>query len=367
MRLRPKAIFVIISILAAVFLSNGSFASGGEEEIKKEMLVGQELILKRHYPEALKIFEKIKLQYPDSPSGCFGEMAVYEVQMLEREDLHLERELKKAADEGLGRISILLQRYNPSAWDLFISGAIYGLDGFFKARKGQWWDAYVMGNKSRQLFKRVKEIDPSYLDADFGLGMYLYWRSVFTRDLWFLKFIPNKRDEGLFIVKNVAENGRFAKDMAGINLGLAYLEEGMYRDAGQIFASYVERYPENVILRKLLGKVLTAEGKYDAAITQFREILNIDKKSVKAHYFLGATLVLKADPQYYADAERELRHFLKAQKGAYWPAAAHYWLGRLAELRGDKKTADLEYATARKLNPKLDEAIKRVRGMGGGV
>lgn len=362
------AIFLSLVFVASVFHSNQALASVRDEAlVQKRLLEGQTLILKREYNDALKVFDELKKNYPDSPAGCFGEMAAYEVQMLEREDLHLQRRLKMATEEGLRRVNRVMQQYNPTPWDLFISGSLHGLDGFFKARKGKWWDAYVAGNKSRQLFKHVKEIDPNYIDADFGLGMYLYWRSVFTRDLWFLKFIPNKRDEGIAIVKNVAEHGKFAKDMAQLNLGLAYLEEKMYPQSEEIFSSYAKMYPQNIIIRRLLGKVYAAEKKYDEAVLQFRAMLEIDSQLKKPHYFLGAVYILKGDPKYYPEAEKELRYFIKIQKGTYWPASAHYWLGRLAEKRGDKKSARTEYEIAYGMNSDIKDALKRARGMGSGI
>ena len=362
---------VYTSLLAIVLLlsCSSAFGSNAEDEkiIKSRLLEGQEHVFARNYDAAMKIFLEVKKDFPESPGGCFGEMAVYEVRMLEREDFHLQNQFLKAAKEGRKRVNKILQKYDPSAWELFISGALLGLDGFFKARKDQWWDAYVDGGKSRQLFRHVKKIDPAYIDADFGLGMYLYWRSVFTRDLWFLRFFPDKRKEGIAIVKRVAEKGHFSKELAKANLAIAYFEEKEYKKARPILDHFVKRYPNNVILRRLLGKVFAATKQYDAALEQFRAIRAIDPTFKKPYYFIGAILVLKKNPERYPEAEEKLRHFLKIQGGKYWPASAHYWLGRLEEQRGNKEAARREYEAAIKLYPKIRDAMKRVRGMGGAV
>lgn len=341
--------------------------SRSEQDVIDRSLQGQEAIFARDYAGALKIFNALEKDYPQSPAGSFGKMAVYEIRMLEREDFHLQKKFLAERDKGVKLVNKVLQRYNPSVWDLFLSGSLLGLDGFFKARKGAWWDAYVQGGKSRQLFRRVKKMDPNFTDADFGLGMYLYWRSVFTRDLWFLKMFPDKRDEGIAIVENVVKNGQFAKELARVNLAIMYFEEKRFAAAEKILVDYARRYPNNIVLRRLYGKVLISLKRYDEAVAQFEKMLEVEPALKKPHYFIGAALVLKKDPAGYARAEKELRDFITIQGGKYWPAYAHYWLGRLEEQRGNKQAAEKEYKMALVLEPDIKDAVRRVRGMGGGV
>lgn len=340
---------------------------GREKEIVERALKGQEAILARDYPEAMKLFDALDRDFPESPAGTFGKMAVYEMRMFEREDFHLRKEFLVESKKGVKIVKRVLQKYHPSTWDLFLSGSLLGLNGFYKARHDKWWDAYTQGGKSRQIFRRVKKMDPSFIDADFGLGMYLYWRSVFTRDLWFLKMFPDKRDEGIAIVENVAKNGRFAKELARINLGIMYFEEKRFKDAGKILSDFVAQYPNNIIIRKLYGKVLISKKRYGAAVGQFEKILEIDPVLKKPHFFIGAALVLKKDPAQYGHAENELKEFLRIQKGNYWPAHAHFWLGRLAEQQGNREVADREFKQAMKKYPKIEGAVRKARGMGGGI
>ncbi len=338
-----------------------------QEEVIARTIEGQERIFARDYPAAEAIFDALIKDAPDSPAGPFGRMAMLEVRMLEREDFHLEKLFQEASREGQRRAAAVLQRYNPSAWDLFLSGALIGLDGFFKARKDQWWEAYTQGGKSRQIFRRIKAMDPSFADADFGLGMYIYWRSVFTRDLWFLHMFPDKRAEGIAIVERVAREGRYVVNMAKANLVIMYFEERRFADARRLLEEFLARYPKNLVLKRLMGKTLISLRQFDAAVAQFRGILAIDPEITQPHYFIGAALVTKGDPAGFAEAERELKQFLKVQGGRYWPAHAHYWLGRLHEARGEKQAAASEYNAALALDPKIRDAVARVRGLGGGV
>ncbi len=363
--------FFIFPALFLLFLSLAVsaadvFANPSDVMIPK-MLAGQEKLFERDYDGALKIFREVEVEYPDSPGGYFGEMTVFEMKMLEREDFSYQTEFLKAAVEGKSRVSKVMQMYKPDKWDLFLCGALLGMEGLFKARNRAWWDAYVLGTESRQIFKHVKELDPSFVDADFGLGMYIYWRSVFARDLWFLKMIPDRRAEGIAIIENVAKKGTLTKKLAESNLAIAYLEEKRFQDAYNILKRYVEAYPRNVLLRRIIGKTLVSLKRYDEAVEQFRQMLAVDPTFKKPHYFIGAVLVMKGDPANYAQAENELREFLKAKEPPYWQASAHYWLGRLEEKRGKKDAGKKEYETAYKLDPKIGDALKRARALGSGM
>lgn len=354
--------FVFVLLFMAVWV-----AAAVPNNLESKVLQGQEMIFARRYDDAKKMFETLKRDYPNSPAASFGLMALYEMQMLEREDFHLENEFLAEAKAGNEKVAKILAMQRPDKWDLFLSGSLLGIEGFFRARKGDWWAAYTSGTKSRQIFKHVKAIDPLFADADFGLGMYIYWRSVFASDLWFLKMLPDRRAEGMAIVERVAREGSLAKELARVNLGVMYFEEKRFREAEKIFEEYVSRFPGNVILRNFLGRVELASEKFDLGIAQFREILKIDPALLKPHYFIGAALVLKNDPTKFSEAESELKEFLSKQGGKYWPSYAHYWLGRLAEARGDKDMAAKEYGEALKLNSKIQDAARRARSMGGGI
>lgn len=358
----------LVLLLLVAFVSPPAFAEDANEALIAKSLEGQEMIFARRYDDALKTFAELKQSSPDSPAGWFGTMAVLEMRMFEREDFHLAKEFEAEAKEGNAKATDVLQRYHPTAWDLFLAGSLLGLEGFYKARKGEWWGAYTAGGKSRQIFRRVKEMDPSFVDADFGLGMYIYWRSVFAKEISFLKIFPDRRDEGRAIVQRVADRGHFAKELARVNLGMMHFEDGRFAEAQKIFGDYVARYPGSVILRQLFGRTLLQLKRYDEAVVQFREVIRLEPAIKKAHYFIGVALVLANDPARFPEAERELRSFIEMEKGGkYWPSYAHYWLGRMAEVKGDKVAAEAEYDAATALNPKVKDAARRARGMGGGV
>ena len=206
-RLPLKIVVVLVMIAVASTASSASKKLPTDEEVMALALKGQDLIFARQYDEAMTLFDGVIEKYPASPAGYFGRMATLEVQMIEREDTRYAKEFKAAAKKGIKKVNGIMQLYHPSEWKLFISASLLGLDAFFKAREGKWWDSYTEGTESRQTFTRIKKANPQFVDADFGLGMYLFWRSVFTRDLWFLRFLSDKRNEGIAIVEALQKMG----------------------------------------------------------------------------------------------------------------------------------------------------------------
>lgn len=327
---------------------------------------GQQMIFARDYPKAMEIFEKLIEEHPDHPIGYFGKMAVLEMKMLEHDDFHLGEEFEATAKLGR-KANLRTRNRRPTDWDLLVCGSLLGLEGFYWARHKEWWDAYSLGVKSRQTFKRIKRRNRNFYDADFGLGMYLYWRSVFTKSISFLRIFPDRRAEGIAIVKRVVEKGSFAKDLAEVNLGMMWMEEKKYGESARIFGKFAKRFPNNVLLHMYNGRSLIGAKRYDEAVGEFQHMLKLDPQIKKGHYFIGVARVLQRDPKHYGQAEHELKFYLPSAPNGEWKGATYYWLGRLEERRGNKAKAVKYYENALKQNPNLKKLKFRIRGIGSGL
>lgn len=368
---RMIAIITILILSTPLFLFAGDLSHGSVLRLAKDeallLVQGEGLVFSRKYDEAHDLFKRMKVEFPASPAGCFGEMALLEIKMLEREDFSLERQFNEALKEGMDRVEEVLSKQDANPWELFISGSLIGLDGFFKARHGKWWAAYVAGNRSRNLFERVQKIDPDFVDVNFGLGMHTYWRSAYIHELPFLRMFSDKRDEGIAAIERVARDGSVSRDIAQANLIIIYIDEKRFKECLPVLDSFLARYPDSVLLHHYRGKVLSALGFYDDAIDEFNRELKIDATLKKPIYFINAALVKKGDLSRLEEAKAGLNKFIGHESSRYWPAAAHFYLGRIAELRGDAQMARSEFKVARDLNPNVDKSISRVRGMGAGL
>jgi len=356
-----------LCIFMILLCSQAAYAFEQGDELVWLSIEGQKRIFERNYDDAVRLFKYVEAEYPMSGLGIFGQMAVLEVKMLEREDFHLENEFLETAKRGEELVDKVMQLYRPSDLDLFFCGGIVGLEGFFRARHGQWWAAYTRGNISRQIFNSILKHNPSFIDAEFGLGMYTYWRSVFTNEIKFLPFFSDRRAEGIATVERVAREGTLAKEMAKVNLGIIYFEEKRYADAIRVFEDFVSRYPKNVILHQLLGRILLADKKYDRSIEEFKKVLALDPQISKTHYFIATAIVIDGKKERFPEAEGELKKFLEGAQDRLWKSYALYWLGQLYEKEGKTEDAKNYYAEAVKLNGGLKSAKMKLRGLGGGI
>ncbi len=359
-------VFIITVALVIPMVAFAGYPPDVEKGIVERAMDGQTKIFARDYPGAMEVFRALENDFPNHPIGYFGQMAVLEMRMLELEDFHLADEFEAMVKRGKKAVVKTMGR-RPSDFDLLVCGSLEGLVGFYKARGRHWWDAYTQGVKSRQAFRRIKRRNPNFVDADFGLGMYLYWRSVFTRDLKFLPFFGDRRAEGIAVVERVAKDGHFAKDLADVNLAMIWMEERKFAKAHAIFKKYSDRYPNNVLLYMFDARTLIALKRYDEAVEALHKLLMVEPSIVKAHYFIGLARVLQKNPEHYPEAEKELKTFVTASPTGEWKASSTYWLGRLEELKGNRARAKAYYEEALVYNPNLKKLKLRIRGLGSGL
>lgn len=359
-----KRFVFFLFILFPLILS----ASEDENIISNALFEGQELGFSRNYPDALKLFRGLKSDYPASPAGYLGEILIYQIMMLEQEDMRFKSEFYKALEEGKKVYREVMVMPRPSSLDLMLAGGIIGLEGMQAAREQRWWHAYTRGTVARQIFNRIKKNDPSYIDADIGRGLYIYWRSVFTRLIKTLSiFISDKRDEGRKIVEEVAQNGNLAKKFAEVNLGIIAYEEKKYGDALKVFSELVAKYPKNVIIRNFRGRTFLAMKKFDLAVLDFKAALKVDKDLIRFHYMTGLALYQKADKKEFRKAIDEFTLAIEKEVSSNWKSYSYYWIGRIYEDLNDKALAIENYNKAYALNKGIENAKFRLHALGSGI
>lgn len=302
------------------------FVSSAWADVISETLNGQELLFERNYSSAIELFKKIEQDYPESPAGTFGQIATWQIMMFENSDFRFKEEYKSAEKRFEEAAYRLLQR-NPSSWDLFITGSGYGMRGFYYAREGRWFRALGSAVRAIQLLKRAKFEDKEFIDAYLGIGMYAYWRSVLTKGLHFLPFFGDRRKEGIEDVERVIKEGQYAKKLAEANMAFMLAREKQYDKARAILEDYLEKYPNNIILRQLSGDIYIDTKKYDNALAEYKRILEIDPAMTKSLYRLGR-ISMRAGKK--ADAIKYFEGFLATTPEKEWKKAT---LANLKQLK----------------------------------
>ena len=100
-------------------------------------------------------------------------------------------------------------------------GALYGLRAMFSMRNRSWITAYFSGRKAISNLEKSLQIDPSYYDAFFGLGIYQYFTGTLPSVIKILaKIVAIKGDpaEGVRQLNLAREKAMFTSDSAKLIL-----------------------------------------------------------------------------------------------------------------------------------------------------
>lgn len=220
---------------------------------------GRELLMQRNYPKAEKLFRETVLRHPDSLLGPFAMMCLYQIQNLENFDLRFEPQYEPWQKEGR-QLALRVQEDQQAAdWDLLLAGATLGISGLDKAHRAKWLGGIKDGLLAIRLLKRALRQNPNFADASLGIGLYDYWRTVFTKRHWFLPFFKDRRQTGLLEIRQAEAKGEFTPVLAKIALAFIYVEENKEAEALKILRALLKKYPKNVVLKNLYNKTLSRQ------------------------------------------------------------------------------------------------------------
>jgi Tfp pilus assembly protein PilF len=137
-------------------------------------------------------------------------------------------------------------------------------------------------------YLRALELKPSFSEARNHLAV-----NYMEMQRW---------DDAILHLKTVTDDLFYqGQEAAAINLGLAYLGKGEGETALGVIRSAVTNYPRNPQVRVTLGRIYFSLNKIDLAVDEFRRAVELSKRYINAHYYLGLVLMKATDN----DAARE--------------------------------------------------------------
>ncbi len=302
------------------------FAFSAQADVYTDTMRGKELLYQRNYPAALELFRQIEQDYPDCTAGIFGQMAAYQIMMYENMDYRWKTEFEEIEDRFERKAGKNIKN-DPSSWNLFMTGAAYGMRGFYYMRDDRWFRALGSATKGIRLMKKIIHDDPGFIDAKLGPGMYDFWRTVYTREITTLPFFPDRREEGLSAVKEVMEKGVYGRDLAETNLAYMLAQNKQYKESREIADKYLAKYPDNIILRQLSARLYFNEREYQKAIDEYERILRQDPSMTKSLYYIGYIYMKMPGGQLLA--RKYLNDFLATNPEKHWAKYARKNLEKL--------------------------------------
>jgi hypothetical protein len=164
-----------------------------------------------------------------------------------------------------------------------LAARLYGLRGENRATARY-------GVRTREHLLRAIALDPSFADADFGLGLYNYYAdtlSSLARVLRFFMGIPggNKQD-GIRQLEHAIAEGALTPTEARFYLAISlHNYDQKYRLALEIAAPLLEKYPANPLFQLMVGDLHAKLGHKDVAAQHYRaaEALPFGDVECRAH------------------------------------------------------------------------------------
>jgi TolA-binding protein len=361
-------------LLAILLCVPTTLFAGSDADLIARSVEGERLLMSRDYAEAQALFQKLSQDYPESPAGAFGLMAMWQTRMFENRDFRFISQYDAAETKMTALCDERLLPEQPKEWDMFVCASGFGMRGFFDARRDKWMQGLGGAIRSVRTYKRLLWLNPNFIDADMGVGMYEFWRSVVTLRMKWLPFFSDQRAAGMAKLERVVSGGKYVRDLAKANLAYMHIEMKNYDQALGILNDLIVRYPRNVLMRQAKGEVFWWQKKYQDCYETFAQILEDDPKLTRSLYWMAASLVIpymkvdvagtpRADSKIPDDiatrAKDQLNQYLQSKPIKIWASASHYWLASIAEWQGDKATAITEYNEALKLDKGGAKEIKK--------
>lgn len=282
--------FFLIFAVSAFFASSppllASVSLPSEEQLSLS-IKGGDLLLSRDYAGAERFLKDLVKRHPEELLGTFGLMVLYQIRNLENYDFRFDPSYRLWEGKGRQMAQRVLRDPASDPWDLLITGGTLGISGFYRAHNSRWFAALRDCMNAALAFRRSYEKDSRRTEALFGIGLYDYWRSHFTRRLRFLPFFPDRRREGRAKLLEAREKSPFVSVFADTALAFIDFQDKNYEEVLLATGRLLKKYPTNTILMMLQGQALLAMKRYEEARTIFEEILRIDPAIKKSYLFLG--------------------------------------------------------------------------------
>jgi tetratricopeptide (TPR) repeat protein len=307
------------------------------------------------YDGALKRFDRVIAALPDHPVGYFLKAEAYWWLFLnDRQNDRARRELERWLGEAITRSERRLRTSPDDVETLFILGSAYGRRGMLAGTAKDAWGAARDAQRAKGKLDRVQELAPGNVDAVAAEGLYQYYVGTFgsvTRAASRLLFgLRGDREAGLRALDTARRRGTYTRTEAGFFQGLFYLQYEDRPEAAQpILDRLRERYPRNLYFATMAAYARQRQRRFDAARPIYESVIarltdtrvyGREGESI-TRLFYGQTLMALGN--YDAASQQFVRVVqLRASESDAYPHA-YLFLGRLADVRGDRARAETYY------------------------
>ena len=313
-------------------------------------------------------FRAMTAMRPGDPAGYFFVAMVRWWRIMididnERED----GEFTRALDGVVAMCDSLLEKNPDDVNALFFKGGALGFEGRLRFHRNDYLGAADAARRALPLLRTAMELDPGNHDLLLGAGIYSYYADVIPSEYPFVKplmlFVPaGDRQKGIRDLRAAADSGRYASVEAKyFLLQIYYTYEKDYVRALALAGELHERFPDNVVFHRYLGRIDVATNAWDQARTVFTGIIARVQEGKRgytpavereARYYTGMASMLagKLDEAlgefYRCD---ELSRALDAGEASGYMSMANLRIGEIYDLQGKRSLALEQYRKVKEM------------------
>ncbi len=243
---------------------------------------------------------------------------------------------------------------------LFFKGGALGFRGRLFGNRSDWMKAANAGREALPIVQHAFALDPHNKDILLGIGIYDYYAAIIPEQFPIVKplmvFFPSgDKQRGSRELRAAADSGRYAAVEASYFLMQA-LQNFEHRpdEALTIALNLHQRFPENVVFHKYVGRCSATLGLWQESHAAWSEVLD----RIRNHR-AGYTVNVEREAEYYLGQ-------YEMERSEYDAALAHFYrcdeLSRkldIDEESGFMITTNLRIGMIYDLQSKREDALKQ--------
>lgn len=323
---------------------------------------GIDLVYNLEFERAEVAFGEMVKAEPRNPAGYFFlAMVDWWRIMIDMENEQYDRKFVDALDGVIEMCDSLLALNPADVHAMFFKGGAIGFKGRLMFHRNDYFGAANAGRKALPIVQDASAIDPENYDVLLGTGIYNYYADVIPNEYPFVKplllFIPpGDRKKGIEELTRASEKGRYASVEATYFLLQIY---SFYeKDFGRALAlarRLHERFPNNMLFHRYVGRSYASMGDWPAARGVFRSVVDRCVAGWRGYgavaerealYYLGYAML--QDRQYDSALTSlyrcdELSRKLDRGEASGFMAMANLKIGNIYDVQGKRELAIGQY------------------------
>lgn len=353
------------AVLLALFLWGACFSVRAEIKLPPDVMLharqGINGVYSLDFATAQQHIQQVFADYPDHPFAHFGNAMIawsrYEYEF-ETSDDKQRVVFEKILDDSIAGIKRWLKK-NPDDPNGYMGiGALYGLRAMFSMRNRNWVTAYFSGRRAISNLERSLELDPSYYDSFFGLGIYQYFTGTLPnviKVLARLVAIKGNPDEGVRQLNLARQKALFTSDSAKLILIEVQNTRGSKFYNPQKSLEFIRqlraKFPTNPLMHYVEVICLYETGHYDEVSAQAQYFLDQIGNSPfykdiyisRAYTALGTTQMAKGNFEAARDFFEKGQRAVAGQAPSRWGVWNELRLGQVYDVLGEREKALKQY------------------------